>query len=58
MQYLIKFIRETAFYIEELERGIGEDLTDYWQTREHALHLLTELVIRMNEQAAKQDGAR
>lgn len=45
LQFLSKFISESAFYIEELERYIGEELIDYWQTREHALRILTDQMI-------------
>jgi len=43
--FLSKFISESAFYIEELERSIGDELVDYWQTREHALRILTDIMI-------------
>ncbi len=43
--FLSKFISESAFYIEELERNIGEELVDYWQTREHAMRILTDMMI-------------
>ncbi len=44
--FLSKFISESAFYIEELERNIGEELVDYWQTREHAMRILTDIMIQ------------
>lgn len=46
--FLSKFISESAFYIEELERHIGEELIDYWQTREHALRILTDVMIEQS----------
>lgn len=44
--FLSKFISESAFYIEELERHIGEELVDYWQTREHSLRILTGVMMQ------------
>lgn len=44
--FLSKFISESAFYIEELERHIDEELLDYWQTRDHALRILTEVLMQ------------
>lgn len=45
LQFLARFTTETAFYIEELERITEEEMNDYWETREHALHILTEHMI-------------
>ena len=44
--FLSKFISESAFYVEELERHIDEELLDYWQTRDHALRILTEVLMQ------------
>jgi hypothetical protein len=46
VHFLDKFTHETAFYIEELENRIGEELTDYWESREHATRILTDLLIQ------------
>jgi hypothetical protein len=47
--FLDKFTYETAFYIEELENKIGEELTDYWESRENAMRILTDLMIQDEE---------
>ena len=51
LQFLAKFISETAFYVEELEHHLGEELTDFWEIREHALRILTgQMMERMQEE--------
>ncbi len=51
--FLSKFISESAFYIEELERHIGEELIDYWQTREHSLRILTDVMLQQTQTETK-----
>lgn len=51
--FLSKFISESAFYIEELERHIDEELLDYWQTRDHALRILTDVLIQETQAETK-----
>src|SRR5687768_14670239 len=43
--FLSNFIKETAFYIEQLESYIGEYLDEFWEDREYAYHLTTDLLI-------------
>ena len=43
--FLSNFIRDTAFYIEHLESYIGEYLDEFWEDREYAYHLTTDLLI-------------
>lgn len=43
--FLTNFIKDTAFYVEQLESYIGEYLDDFWEEREHAYHLTTDLLI-------------
>jgi hypothetical protein len=45
LDYLSDFIKVTAFYIEDLEDQIGEELLDFWQSREHALAIITEAMM-------------
>ena len=51
--FLSKFISESAFYIEELERHIDEELLDYWQTRDHALRILTDVLLQQTSTQTK-----
>src|ERR1051325_4404296 len=51
LKYLSDFIHETAFYMEELERIIGTEINDYWESREHALHIITEAIVQQVEKA-------
>jgi hypothetical protein len=43
--FLSNFIKETAFYIEQLESYVGEYLDEFWEDREYAYHLTTDLLI-------------
>jgi hypothetical protein len=52
--FLSKFISESAFYVEELERHIDEELLDYWQTRDHALRILTGVLIQETQPQTKE----
>jgi hypothetical protein len=45
-KFLCKFVSESGFYLEELERNIGEQLHDFWETREHALRILTGVLLQ------------
>ncbi len=45
LDYLSDFIKVTAFYVEDLEDYIGEELFDFWQSREHALKIVTEAML-------------
>jgi hypothetical protein len=51
--FLSKFISESAFYVEEIERHIDEELLDYWQTRDHALRILTDVLIQETQTETK-----
>jgi hypothetical protein len=46
LHFVTDFIRGSAFYIEDLEERIGEDLNDFWQQREHALRVLTDWMMQ------------
>lgn len=43
--FLSNFIKETAFYMEQLESYIGEYLDQFWEDREYAYHLMTDMLI-------------
>jgi hypothetical protein len=43
--FLSNFIKDTAFYIEQLESYVGEYLDEFWEDREYAYHLTTDLLI-------------
>ena len=45
LDYLSDFVKVTAFYIEDLEDHLGEEMTDFWQSREHALRIITEAMM-------------
>ncbi|MDP4231501.1 MAG: hypothetical protein Q8916_13970 [Bacteroidota bacterium] len=45
LDFLSDFIKAVGFYIEELEDLIEEDILDFWQTRDHALHIITEAML-------------
>jgi transcription termination factor NusB len=50
LEYLAHFVDGTAFYAEALEDEIGELLEDFWQAREHAHQIVTDLLLaRLNE---------
>ena len=49
IKYLCNFIKSTGFYIEELEKHIHEELTDFWQIREHALRIITDVMVQKEE---------
>ena len=45
IRFVMDFIKNTGFYIEDFEDYIGEELIDFWQTREHALRILTDWML-------------
>jgi hypothetical protein len=45
LDFLIDFIKVSAFYVEDLEDYIGEELLDFWQSREHALEIMTDMML-------------
>lgn len=46
LHFVTDFIRGSAFYVEDLEDRIGEDLNDFWQQREHALRIVTDWMMQ------------
>ncbi len=46
IDFLTGFVNSSAFYIEDLEEEIGEPLNDFWHQRDHALRILTELILQ------------
>jgi len=52
LDFLTDFIKVSAFYVEDLEDYLGEELMDFWQSREHALQILTDLIMQKAEQDA------
>ena len=44
--FLADFIANSAFYVEQLEDLVGEEMIDFWQCREHAYRIITQLLIR------------
>ncbi|MFI5263515.1 MAG: hypothetical protein ACHQM6_03265 [Candidatus Kapaibacterium sp.] len=45
LDFLSDFVKVTAFYVEDLEDYLGEELLDFWQSREHALKIITEAMM-------------
>ena len=45
LDFLSDFIKVSAFYVEDLEDYAGEELLDFWQSREHALKIITEAML-------------
>jgi len=45
LDYLSDFVKVCAFYIEDLEDYLGEEMVDFWQSREHALKIITEAMM-------------
>jgi hypothetical protein len=45
LDYLSDFVKVSAFYVEELEDYLGEEMIDFWQSREHALKIITEAML-------------
>ncbi len=52
LNYLSDFVKVTAFYVEDLEDILGEEMMDFWQSREHALRIVTEAMVQREESAA------
>ena len=46
IDFLSDFIKVSAFYVEDLEDYLGEELDDFWQSREHALQIVTDLILQ------------
>ncbi len=53
--FLSNFIKETAFYMEHLESFIGEYLDQFWEDREYAYHLMTDMLIDTLQQQPLED---
>jgi hypothetical protein len=45
LDYLSDFVKSSAFFIEDLEDYVGEEMIDFWQSREHALKIITEAMM-------------
>jgi hypothetical protein len=56
IKFLCNFIKGTGFYVEELEKHIHEELTDFWQIREHALRIITDVMVQKEEAVAPAAG--
>lgn len=55
--FLSNFIKDTAFYVEQLESYIGEYLDEFWEDREYAYHLTTDLLIdQLQQQPLEEKG--
>jgi hypothetical protein len=52
LRFLTDFVKNSGFYIEDLERCLCEDQIDFWQTREHALRILTDWMLQRIEHTA------
>ena len=50
LDFLTDYLNVSAHYVEDLEDRIGEELLDFWETREHALKIITDLLIQKAEQ--------
>jgi hypothetical protein len=46
IDFLSDFIKVSAFYVEDLEDYLGEELDDFWHSREHALQIITDLILQ------------
>jgi hypothetical protein len=49
LDFLTDFIKVSAFYVEDLEDYLGEELLDFWQSREHALEIITDVILERAE---------
>jgi hypothetical protein len=49
LDFLTDFIKVSAFYVEDLENYLGEELLDFWESREHALQIVTDLILQKAE---------
>lgn len=47
--FLCNFIKETAFYVEQLESHLGEYLNQFWEEREYAYQLTTDMLVDIIE---------
>jgi hypothetical protein len=50
LDFLTDFIKVSAYYVEDLEDHVGEELMDFWESREHALQIITDLILQKTEQ--------
>jgi hypothetical protein len=53
LDFLSDFVKVSAFYIEDLEDFLGEEFLDFWQSREHALRIVTNAMV----QKVEKEGA-
>ena len=51
LDYLSDFVKVSAFYLEDLEDMLGEEMIDFWQSREHALRIITDVMVKRAEAA-------
>ncbi len=50
LNFLSDFVKVSGFYIEDLEDYIGEELMEFWQTRDHALRIITDVMVQRAEE--------
>ena len=50
IDFLSDFVKVSAFYVEDLEEYIDEEMLDFWKSRERALQILTELQIEISKE--------
>ena len=50
IDFLSDFIKVSAFYVEDLEDYVGEELDDFWQSRERALEIVTDMILEKAEE--------
>ncbi len=49
LDYLSDFVKVSAFYVEDLEDYLGEEMMDFWQSRENALRIITDVMMQRAE---------
>jgi hypothetical protein len=49
LEYLAWFIKDTGFFIEQLEEEIDESLDDFWMAREDAYHIVTDAMLALHD---------
>lgn len=54
LDFLTEFLKLSAFYVEDLEEYIGEKLFDFWESREHSLRIITDIMLQKTEANMKK----
>lgn len=52
LRALRDFILNCSDYVAQLERRLGDERLEFWEAREHAYHIVSQLLIELYEQEA------